>query len=117
MGWVVNATPQPLYPWERDPVSILLEARWASEPVRAGAKNLAPTGIRVPVRPARSESLLKISNIEKENKKDEKLSQCKWERLSGTQIDSSSNAGCSIQSDNTLRSASNNKQPLQSVLF
>ena len=22
-GWVVNATPRPLYPWERDPVPIV----------------------------------------------------------------------------------------------
>jgi len=29
MGWVVNATPGPLKPLERDPVSILQEAGWA----------------------------------------------------------------------------------------
>jgi hypothetical protein len=23
VGWVVNATPQPLYPWERDPIPIV----------------------------------------------------------------------------------------------
>ena len=34
MGWVVNATPRPLYPWERNPVPIVLEAGWAPGPVR-----------------------------------------------------------------------------------
>jgi hypothetical protein len=28
MEWVVNATPRPLYPQERDPVQILQEAGW-----------------------------------------------------------------------------------------
>jgi hypothetical protein len=31
-GWVVNATPQPLYPRERDPVPIVQEGGWAPEP-------------------------------------------------------------------------------------
>jgi hypothetical protein len=44
MGWVVNATPRPLYPQERDPVSIVQEAGWAPGPVWTGAENLAPTG-------------------------------------------------------------------------
>ena len=46
MGWVVNATPRPLYPWERDPVPIVQEDGWAAEPVWIGAENLVPTGIR-----------------------------------------------------------------------
>jgi len=29
LGWVVNATPRPLYPQERDPVPTLQEARCA----------------------------------------------------------------------------------------
>jgi hypothetical protein len=29
MGWVVNATPQPLYSRERDSVPIVQEAGWA----------------------------------------------------------------------------------------
>ena len=33
MGWVVNATPRPLYPQEKDPVPIVYEAGWASDPV------------------------------------------------------------------------------------
>jgi hypothetical protein len=28
MGWVVNATPWLLYPWERDPVPTVQEAGW-----------------------------------------------------------------------------------------
>jgi hypothetical protein len=54
MGWVVNTTPRPLYPQERDPVPIEQEAGWAPEPVWMGAQYLAPTGIPSPDRPARS---------------------------------------------------------------
>ena len=46
MGWVVNATPRPLYLQERDPVRNIQEAGWATGPDWTGAKNLAPTGIR-----------------------------------------------------------------------
>jgi len=60
MGWVVNATPRPLYPRERDPVPIVEEAGWAPGPVGTGAENLAPTGIRSPDLPARSESLYRL---------------------------------------------------------
>ena len=28
-GWLVNATPRPLYPWDRNPVPIVQEAGWA----------------------------------------------------------------------------------------
>jgi len=56
-GWVVNATLRPLYARERDPVPIVQEVGWASGPAYTGALNLAPTGIRSPDRPARSESL------------------------------------------------------------
>jgi hypothetical protein len=41
-GWVFNATPRPLYPWERDPVPIVSEAGWVPGPVWTGAENLAP---------------------------------------------------------------------------
>jgi hypothetical protein len=41
----------------KDAVPIVQEAGWASGPVWTGAENLAPTGIRSPDRPARSESL------------------------------------------------------------
>jgi hypothetical protein len=61
MGWMVNATPRPLYPRERDPVPIVQEAGWAPGRVWTDAVNLAPTGIRSPDRPARSESLYRLS--------------------------------------------------------
>jgi hypothetical protein len=57
---VVNSTPRPLYPRERDPVPIVWEAGWAPGPVWTAAKNLAPTGIRFPDRSARSESLYRL---------------------------------------------------------
>ena len=41
----------------KDPVPIVQESGWTSEPVWTGAENLAPTGIRSPDRLARSESL------------------------------------------------------------
>ena len=44
MVWVVNATPRPLNPWERDPVPIVQEVVWSSGPVWTGAENLAPPG-------------------------------------------------------------------------
>jgi hypothetical protein len=58
---VPSPTPRPLYSLERDPVPIVQEAGWAPGPVWMGAENLAPTGIRSPDRPARSESLYRLS--------------------------------------------------------
>ena len=43
-----------------DPVPIVQEAGWAQGPVWTGAENLAPTGIRSPDRPARSQSLYRL---------------------------------------------------------
>jgi len=43
---VVNATPWPLYPRERDTVYIAQEAGWASVPVWTVANILPSTGIR-----------------------------------------------------------------------
>jgi len=40
--WVVNATPRPLYPWERNTSHIVQEAWWAQEPVMERYGNLAP---------------------------------------------------------------------------
>jgi hypothetical protein len=57
MGWVINATPQPLYLREGNPASILQKAGWAPAPVWRGAETLTPTGIRSADRTARSESL------------------------------------------------------------
>jgi len=39
----------------KDPVPIVQEAGWAPGPVWIGAENLAPTGIRSPQLPSRSE--------------------------------------------------------------
>jgi hypothetical protein len=47
-------------PW-KDPVPIVHEGGWAPGPVWTGAENLAPNGIRSPDRPARSESLYRLS--------------------------------------------------------
>ena len=53
-------TPAALPPG-RDPVPIVREAGWAPGQVWTGADNLAPNGIRRPERPARSESLYRLS--------------------------------------------------------
>ena len=60
-GWGVSVTPRPLFTPGKDPVPIVQEARWAPGPVRTGEENLAPTGIRSPDRPARSQSLHRLS--------------------------------------------------------
>ena len=53
--------PRPLFiPW-KDPVPIVQEAGWAPGPVWTSAENLAPTSIRCPDRPARSQSLYRLS--------------------------------------------------------
>ena len=39
---MVNTTPLPLYPWERETVRNLQGAVWAPGPVWTGAENLAP---------------------------------------------------------------------------
>jgi hypothetical protein len=54
MEGVVNATPRPLYPREKDPVSTVQEAGWAPLPVWICVETVAPTGIRSPDRPSRS---------------------------------------------------------------
>ena len=53
--------PRPLYPRERDTVPIVQETGWAPGPVSTGGEKLASTGIRSPDRPARSESLYRLS--------------------------------------------------------
>jgi len=60
MGWGVNATPRPLYPRER-PGTLCIGGWVAPGPVWTGAENLAPTGIPPTDRPARSESLYRLS--------------------------------------------------------
>jgi len=59
-GWGVSVTPWPLFTSGKYPVPIVQEAGWAPGPVWTGAENLAPTGIRSPDRPARSQSLYRL---------------------------------------------------------
>ena len=61
MGWVFNATFRQLHPKARRGTPTVQEAGWAPGPVWTGAENLAPTGIRSPNRPARSESLYRLN--------------------------------------------------------
>ena len=57
--WGVSVTPRPLFtPW-KDPVPTV-QVGWAPGPGWTGAENLAPTGIRSPDRPARSQSLHRL---------------------------------------------------------
>ena len=49
------------FPPEKEPVPIVQEAEWAPGPVWTGVEFLALTGIRSPDRPARSESLYRLS--------------------------------------------------------
>jgi hypothetical protein len=46
---------------ETDPVTILQEAGWVLGPVWMGVEDLIPTGIRSTDRPARSDSLYRLS--------------------------------------------------------
>jgi hypothetical protein len=57
---MVSTTPRPLYRRER-PGPIVQEVGWATRPVWTCAKTLAPTGIRPPHRPARRQSLYRLS--------------------------------------------------------
>ena len=58
-GW---STPRPgRFTPGKDPVPIVQQAGWAPGPVWTCAENLAPTGIRSPDRPVRSESLYRLS--------------------------------------------------------
>ena len=60
-GLGVSVTPRPFFTPGEDPVPIVQEAGWAPGPVWTAAENLALTGIRSPDRPARSQSLLRLS--------------------------------------------------------
>jgi hypothetical protein len=59
-GWVVKATPPPLYLQETDPLSIVQEAEWAPRLAWRVAGKFPPTGIRSPDRPTRSGSLCQL---------------------------------------------------------
>ena len=65
-GW---STPRPgRFIPGKDPVPIVQEAGWAPGPVWTGAENVAPTGIRSPDGPARSESLYRLDYRSQQNK-------------------------------------------------
>jgi hypothetical protein len=53
--------PRPLFTPGKDPVPIVQEVGWAPGPVWIGEENLASTAIRSPSRPARSQSLYRLS--------------------------------------------------------
>ena len=58
--WGVRVTIRPLFTPGKDPVPIVQEAGWAPGSVWTGAEYLAPTGIRSPDRPVRSQSLYRL---------------------------------------------------------
>ena len=60
MGWEVSRTPGRLYPRERPIVPIVQEAGWAPWPVWTGGK-FRPHRDSIPDRPARSQSLYRLS--------------------------------------------------------
>jgi hypothetical protein len=60
-GWGVSVTSRLLFTPGKDPVPIVQEAGWSPGPAWTGAENLAPTGIRSPYRPARSQLLYRLS--------------------------------------------------------
>ena len=62
-GWGVSVTPCLLFIPGKDPVPTVQEAGWALGPVWTGAENLAPTRIRSLDRPARSQSLYRLSYL------------------------------------------------------
>jgi len=59
-GWVVSSTPRPHFTPGKDPVPILQEAGWAPGPVWM-CGNYRPHGDLIPDRPARSQSLYRLS--------------------------------------------------------
>jgi hypothetical protein len=66
---MVNATPRPLYPLERDPVPIVQEAGWAQGPVWTGAEKFRPhrnstTGRSSPLRVAIPTELSRPKDME-----------------------------------------------------
>jgi hypothetical protein len=56
-----TSRPGRFLPPRKDPVPIVQEAGWVPGPVWTGAENLAPTVIRSPDRPSRSQSLYRLS--------------------------------------------------------
>jgi hypothetical protein len=65
LGWVVNATPRPIYPRERQLVLTVQEGGWTPGAIWTGVENLAPTGIRSPDGPAHTVKETKLTCIYK----------------------------------------------------
>jgi len=59
-GWVVSSTSRPHFTPGKDPVPIVQEAGWAPGPVWTGGKSRSH-GYSIPDRPARSQSLYRLS--------------------------------------------------------
>ena len=59
-GWVASSTPRPHFTPGKDPVPILQKAGWAPGPVWTGGKS-RPNRDSIPDRPARSQSLYRLS--------------------------------------------------------
>ena len=59
-GWVVSVTSRPLFTPRKEPVPIVQEAGWAPGPVWTGGKS-RPHRDSIPDRPARSQSLYRLS--------------------------------------------------------
>jgi hypothetical protein len=58
-GW---STPRPnRFSLGKDPIPVAQEAGWAAGPVWTSAENISRAGIRSPDRPARSDSLYRLS--------------------------------------------------------
>jgi hypothetical protein len=57
---VVSVRPLPLYLQERETVPFEQETGWASGPIWMRPENLAPTGVRTPDCPARSQSRYRL---------------------------------------------------------
>jgi len=60
-GWVVSSSPRPHFTPGKDPVPILQEAGWAPGPVWTGGGESRPHPDSIPDRPARSQSLYRLS--------------------------------------------------------
>ena len=59
-GSGASVTPRPFFTPRKDPVPIVQEGGWVPRPIWTSAENLAPTGIRYPDRPVRSQSLYRL---------------------------------------------------------
>ena len=76
-GWVVSSTPQPHFAPGKDPVPIVQEPGWAPGPVWTRGKS-RPHGDSIPDRPARSQSLYRLSYPAHTNKHTNILSWSRW---------------------------------------